>query len=125
MTIYMYIATLAWLSILYGYIKRGQRRIHVPFVLTGISMDILLVLYLEVTRDAVATAMEFSLTFWEQIHILFSTIALLCYFPVMYYGFMILFGSKREGIKNKHKLIATTALVFRTLGFFFMFSMWK
>ncbi len=129
MTIYMYIATLAWLSMIYGYIKRFNRKSHVPFVLTGITLDILLVLYLQITRDAVGTAMEFSLKPLEQIHILFSTIALLCYFPTLYFGFKLLFGlgtgSAKSTTKKRHMQIAQTALFFRTLGFFFMFSMWK
>jgi len=121
----MYVATLAWLSIAYGYARRFDRSIHIPFVLTGITIDILLVLVLEISRHAVETAFEFKLNPLQQFHILFSTIALLCYFPTLYFGFKLARGEKSPGLKKKHIKIATTTLIFRTLGFIFMFSMWK
>ncbi len=120
----MYIATLSWLCIMLGYVKRYELKKHIPLVLVGIGTDILLVLYLEVTRSAIATAAEFSLKPLQQIHILFSTIALLLYFPTMYYGFKMLITGERGSTKKAHMKVAKLALFFRSLGFIFMFSMW-
>ena len=86
-------------------------------------MDLLLVLYLEFTRQAIETAIQFSMTPLQQVHILFSSIAVIFYFPTLYFGFKLVRGKGDEATKRKHKFVANIALVFRTLGFFFMFSM--
>ncbi|MCB0337473.1 MAG: hypothetical protein KDD62_14250 [Bdellovibrionales bacterium] len=125
MTINMYIATVAWILLILGYTKRFDRKKHVPLVLSGIGLDIALVLYLQVTRSAVQTALEFELSILEQMHIWMSTLALLLYFPVLFLGFKLVKGNAPEGYLEKHKKLATTALILRSCGFILMFSMIK
>ena len=125
MTIYMWIATAAWLCLVAGYLKRKSKSTHVLLMRTAIFTDIALVLYLQVTRGAVQTALSFNLTLLKQLHIGTSTIALLLYFPVLYLGFRLLQGKGTARTRALHIRIAMTAFVFRTLGFFLMFSMWK
>lgn len=119
----MTIASLAWLCLVLGYLARRKRSRHVPLVVAGIGADLGLVLYLQITREAVQTAVSFSLSPLEQIHILFSTLALVLYFPVLYLGIQLIRGQKTSRLL--HKRFAVTALIFRTLGFLFMFSMWQ
>lgn len=123
MTFNMLIASVAWLLLVVGYLNRFNRTRHVPLALMGIALDIGLVGYLQVKKQAVQTALEFSLGPFEQVHILFSTISLLLYFPVVLMGGLVLCG-KTEWLVW-HGRIAKVTLIFRTLGFLFMFSMWK
>ena len=125
MTPFMWIATVAWLSLVNGYFRRTKRNEHVLLMCFGILLDLGLVLYLEFTRDAVQTAMEFKLSVLKQLHIGFSTAALLLYFPVLFIGFKLLLGADRERLLPVHKRFAIPALLLRTAGFIFMFSMWK
>jgi hypothetical protein len=122
MTLNMWIAVLAWILLTVGLIKRKERTLHVLLMRLGIVIDIALVLYLQLTREAVQTAAEFSLPVMEQVHIGFSTLALLLYFPVLFLGWQL----GKESVPAKrilHIRLGLTAYVCRTLGFLFMFSM--
>ena len=122
MTLNMWIAVLAWILLSAGLLKRKERSLHVLLMRSGIVLDIALVLYLQITREAVQTAAEFSLPIMEQIHIGFSTLALLLYFPVLYLGWQL----GKESVPAKRALhirLGLGAYVCRTLGFLFMFSM--
>jgi hypothetical protein len=94
-------------------------------MLFGIIMDILLVLYLQITRDAIGTALSFELAILKQIHILFSATALVLYFPTLYLGYRLVKRIATVEQRALHIKIATTALLLRTLGLLFMFSMWQ
>ena len=125
MTTNMYIATGAWLMLVLGVFARKTRRVHVPCMLVGIATDIALVLYLQVTREAIQTALSFKLELLKQIHIGLSTVALVLYFPVLYLGFRLLQGKGSYKLRMLHIRVAVTAFFFRCLGFMFMFSMLK
>lgn len=123
MTLEMLFATATWLLLMLGFFRRRNRHQHVPLVLSAILGDICLVLYLDFTRRAVATALNFELSTLQQLHIGLSSAALLLYFPILFSGVQLLKG--REKFRTFHKKLAFTALCFRSLGFVFMFSMWK
>jgi hypothetical protein len=125
MTLAMWIATAAWLSLLLAYRFRRIRTLHVCFALGGMFCDISLVLYLQITRSAIQTATSFSLSVFEQTHILFSTLALICYFPTIALGAFLLANPTRRALAPLHRRVAVTALTLRTCGFIFMFSMWR
>ena len=86
---------------------------------------IALVLYLQVTHNAVQTAAEFSLPVLPQLHVAVSTLALLFYFPVLYLGFKLNRDPADGLVRNKHRKLAIPTYFLRTLGFFLMFSMLK
>ena len=121
----MWIATAAWACLVCGYLKRKDRTTHVALMRTGIFLDIALVLYLQVTRGAIQTALGFSLELLKQLHIGASTVALVLYFPVLYLGYLLVQNKGTPRTRELHIKIATTAFIFRTLGFILMFSMWK
>lgn len=121
----MWIASLAWVLLVLGYLSRKRRSHHVPLVLSGIILDIGLVIFLEITRGAVETALRFEKTVPQQIHIGFSATALFLYIPVIFFGIRLIRGVSGPRIRVLHKRFAIGALLFRTLGFLFMFSMWK
>jgi hypothetical protein len=120
-TPYMVIAAFNYLLILYGFLHRkSNRQRHVRFVVSGIILDLALVLLLQFQRDAVGTALSFKLSFLNQAHILTSTIATVLYFPMMITGVMLL---KKEHLRNVHRRLGTATILFRTLGFILMYSM--
>lgn len=119
----MYIAALAWLCLALGYAARKDRRKHIPLMLTGILLDILLVLYLQLAREAIQTAASFELGWMPQVHIGFSSIALLLYFPVLYCGVQLWRGKASEKLRSLHIRLGITALMARTVGLIFMLSL--
>ncbi|MBX7137705.1 MAG: hypothetical protein K1X83_06945 [Oligoflexia bacterium] len=125
MTLQMLIATCAWLLLVLGYCQRYQRSRHVPLVLAGIGTDLALVLYLQITRGAVQKALAFDMTLLNQLHVGFSTAALLLYFPILYLGFRLVRGDKSAALRITHARLARVCLGLRTAGFILMFSMWK
>ena len=124
MTINMWFATCAWLILVVGYSQRRHRERHIPLMLIGISIDIALVLYLQFTRGAIQTAVSFSLSLFRQLHVLASTGAFALYFPVLYSGWRLASGEVTPGLRDRHVRVANIAMLFRTLGFLLMFSMW-
>lgn len=124
MTINMWFATCAWLTLVVGYSQRHSRERHIPLMLIGISIDIALVLYLQFTRGAIQTAVSFTLSLFRQLHVLASTGAFVLYFPVLYSGWRLAAGTAPPGTRDRHVRLASIALFLRTLGFVLMFSMW-
>lgn len=125
MTFSMLVATFSFLVITLGVLNRKKQRRHVSCMLLGLGLDISLVLYLQITKDAVQIAAKMSLPVLEQIHILFSTLALLLYFPVIVLGLKLLQNCGNMRTRSLHIKLAILAYISRTLGFLFMFSMLK
>lgn len=123
MTIPMYIATTAWLSLVAGLLSRKNRKLHVKLMLTGISLDVALVLFLQITREAVQTALKFELSALQHTHIAFSTAALLLYPLVIFLGWGLYNSPQNSALRQRHRAIAILCFILRTLGFLFMFSM--
>ena len=121
MTLYMWIATVAWGLLVIGYLFRKQRQLHVTLMLSGIAVDLSLVLFLEITRDAVQTALGSDVSLLEYVHIAASTGAVICYIPTLYFGWKLLGGEIKY--RKAHVRVAVIALALRTIGFIFMFSM--
>lgn len=125
MTANMYVATFAWILLITGYLQRKNRTRHIPLMLTGIFLDIGLVLYLQFTRSAIQTAVSFTLTWIRQLHVISSTFAFVLYFPVLISGWKLASDAGSPNMRSRHIRLATAALVFRTIGFILMFSLWK
>ena len=119
----MCFASFAWLILIIGYTQRFHKNRHVPLMIAGILMDFGLVGYLELTKHAVETALEFKLSLLQQLHIASSSVALILYFPTLWLGFALVRGQLQH--KTAHIRVAKLALLFRTIGFILMFSMWK
>lgn len=125
LTIYMRWATLSYLCMVSGLYFRKERIRHLALMGLAIFSDLSLVLLLEFQRSAIKTAVSFSLTLPQQLHIGFSTLAVLFYFPVV--GLGIARVLQRGSIKTyqKHRILGMVAFAFRTLGFVLMFSLLK
>lgn len=123
-TPYMTLATLAYFSMVAGILNRKNKNLHSKLMGTAVTLDLTLVLVLEFTRNAIATAAAMTLEPLQQIHIGFSTLALLLYFPIVILGIMR-FRGKATGPRSQkwHRSLGILAFIFRSLGFILMFSM--
>lgn len=124
MSVIMWIATSAWVCLVFGYLMRKNKRAHIALMIVGISIDLALVFYLQLTRDAIQKAVGFDLGLGAQLHIIFSSIAGILYFPVIYFGYRLIKVGPCPRLLFRHKALALPALAARSVGFFFMFSMW-
>lgn len=122
-TPYMALASAAYFCMIAGLLQRKKNRfLHRKLMVAATGLDILLVLSLEIQRNAVKTAMEFSLNPLQQAHVVCSLIAVVLYGFVIFYGYTLWHaGSVRA--RQLHKRLGIAAFVFRTLGFLLMFSL--
>ena len=121
-TVFMMAATLAYGSLVLGLVWRKHRQIHPVVMLTGIVIDVSIVLILEVQRNAIDTALSFRLSPMQQAHIGCSTTALLLYFPTVFMGWKLWKGNSTPRLRQWHINVAVVAFCFRTLGFLLMLS---
>ena len=124
-TPYMWIASLAYAFMVSGMLfRKSSRRIHVYLMSSAMALDLALVGTLEIKRNAVEKALEFSLGPWQQAHIMASLLALSLYGPVFALG---LWRYLRPGSPAPARLwhirLGIAAFVLRSLGFLLMFSM--
>jgi hypothetical protein len=121
-TIFMAAATVAYGLLVLGLVFRFNRRLHPVLMLAGMIIDISIVLILEVQRNAIDTALSFSLGPMQQAHIGCSTIALLLYFPTIAMGWKLWKRGPQPGLRKWHIRVAVASFCFRTLGFLLMLS---
>lgn len=124
-TPHMWAASLAYACMVAGLaFRRRSRRAHAWLMGSAMGLDLALVATLEIQRDAVATALRFSLGPWQQAHIAVSLAAVLLYAPVLGLGLRrYLNPDSASGIRHWHMRLGILAFAFRSLGFLLMFSM--
>jgi hypothetical protein len=124
-TPYMTAATATFLVLCSGILYRKiNRKFHAQLMSLGILVDLALVLILEFQRGAIETASGFSLSFIQQTHVISSTLAVTLYLPTLTLGIRRLKGwSTKTSTRTWHIRLGGTAFLFRTIGFFTMFSM--
>lgn len=122
-TPYMAFATVAYSSLLAGILFRAQKRLHIPFMATGVFLDLALVGFLEITRSAIGTAIGGTLNPWQQGHIVFSTVAAALYLPTIFFGARAALKPKLGTRAKPHIYLGRVAFFCRTAGFILMFSL--
>lgn len=124
--IYIMLATLAYGCLVAGLIKRKEKNIHMRWMLSGITLDLFIVLILEMRRNVVVAALTHEFSFCQKIHIYASGMATALYIPVLILGFILIQNTALKGIRFFHRMCGAIAFVFRSVGFMTMFSMlWK
>ncbi len=124
MTIYMAVATVAYLLMVSGLIWRQRRGLHVALMSMAMFTDLSLVLLLEWQRSAIDQALSFAMSPLQQAHIGFSTLALLGYFPTLILGVLLYRNpGRRPHLRPWHLRLGVASFAFRSLGFLFMFSL--
>ena len=102
--------------IIIGVFLRRKRAAHVKVMLTAIIWDILLVLQIELNRDAIAKASKVvANTQILNIHVSLAVTTVLLYFGMLYTGRKLLKGD--GAIRPTHKKLGWTTLAFRILTF--------
>lgn len=126
-TPYMAIATVAYMLLVAGLLVRPlSLNLHAKLMGTGISLDLVLVIVLQIQREAVQTAVSNSLSFIQIFHAATSTLATIFYIPTVVLGLILLKNPNlRDRWLRRHRFVALSAFVFRTLGYATMFSMLK
>lgn len=117
------VATLAYAILVSGVLVRKNRKIHPKLMATGIGIDLLLVMFLQVQRSVIQAAVTESYSFLQMGHIGVSTIAVILYFPVVYLGIQRLRGTGGPNSRLWHIRWAVAAFTFRSAGFLLMFTM--
>ena len=103
-----YISICVCVVVLVGYIFRRRRGIHVPAMLTAFIIDMSVVAYIEVTRDALASA-KAKMGPLMVVHLIFSISVVVLYFGQIATGLRKLKG----GPSWWHKRGATLFLLSR------------
>lgn len=124
MTGFMIASSLSYIALVTGFIFKKNPKIHVPLMNFGILSDLSVVLILQYQRQAVQTAVSFSLNPLQQLHILVSLIAVILYIPLLILGWKRFLNKQYSStFKKFHINLGPWALLFRSLGFALMFSM--
>lgn len=109
-------STIILLLIYFGIYHRRNRILHVRVMLTAIIWDVLLILQIELTRKAIATALKpTENSFLLNFHITIAVLTVLIYGALIYTGRKILSGENK--IRPRHKLLGLTAVTLRTLTY--------
>jgi uncharacterized membrane protein YozB (DUF420 family) len=120
------LATLAFVLLALGWTQRRNRARHVPLVLSGIALDLALVVWLEISRGVVEKVagaephVPFPAVRWA--HIASSTLAVVAYVPTLWLGFRMLRSPGDAALRRRHAAVAVTALILRTIGFLCMWG---
>jgi hypothetical protein len=122
-TPYMGAASFAYFLMVAGLAFRLRHRLlHRRLMFSAMGIDLSLVLLLELQRSAIGTVIALEMGSWQFAHVLFSTLALLLYGPMIYLG-KALWSRETPGLRTWHKRVGIAAFTFRTLGFVLMFSL--
>lgn len=117
---YMALATMTYCFLIYGIFFVADRKTHRLVMMTSITMDILLVLFLELSRQAIKTTVSNELNIFQLGHVLSSTIAIVFYLITAYYGHKAFNG---QAVGKIHIKLGWLAFIFRSVGFVLMFSL--
>jgi len=125
-TPHMGFATFAYSLLIFGLIHRKNKSFHSKTMTLAIGFDISLVLFLELTRSAVDTAVKFELTLGQKTHIVTSLVSVLLYLPLLFMGFKMFLNSDLSAkYRSWHISFGGAAMVFRTIGLLTMFYFLK
>ena len=98
----------------YGITKRKNRKIHVPVMYSVIIWDVILILQIELGRNAIAKASKaVTNPMLLNIHVSFAVLSVVFYALLVFTGKKLLKGDRT--IRPRHKLFGWTALTLRTL----------
>jgi hypothetical protein len=99
---------------IYGISKRKYRKIHVPVMSAVILLDVILILQIELGREAVEKASKIiSNPLILNIHVSFAVLSVIFYGLLVYSGRRLLKGD--HAIKPRHRIFGWTAFALRTL----------
>lgn len=107
-------SSLIYLLMIYGITQRKNRKIHVPVMSTVLLWDVLLILQIELSREAVAKAAKAAINpMLLNVHVTFAVLSVVFYVLLVITGRKLLKG--KQAMRPKHRVFGWTAFVLRTL----------
>lgn len=98
----------------FGIIKRRNRKIHVPMMSAVLILDVLLILQIELGRSAVEKAAKAIVNpIILNVHVTFAILSVIFYVLLVITGRKLLKGE--HAIRPRHRLFGWTAFTLRTL----------
>ncbi len=98
----------------FGIMKRKNRKIHVPTMITVLTWDIILILQIELSRGAVEKASQALVNpVLLNVHVSFAVSCVIFYLLLIYTGRKLLKGS--NDYRLRHRLFGWMAFTLRTL----------
>lgn len=99
---------------IFGICKRKNRKIHVPTMSIVLIWDVILILQIELGRDAVAKAAKALVNpIILNVHVTFAVLSVIFYVLLVITGRKLLKGDST--IRPRHRLFGWTAFALRTL----------
>lgn len=99
---------------IFGIMKRRNRKIHVPVMSAVLILDVLLILQIELGRSAVEKAAKAIVNpMILNVHVTFAVLSVVFYVLLVITGRKLLKGE--HSIRPRHRLFGWTALALRTL----------
>lgn len=98
----------------FGILKRKNRKIHVPTMIAVLSWDIILILQIELSRNAVEKASKALVNpILLNVHVSFAVSCVIFYLLLIYTGRKLLNGENE--FRSRHRLFGWSAFALRTL----------
>ena len=99
---------------IFGIMKRKNRKIHVPVMSAVLILDVLLILQIELGRSAVEKAAKVIVNpIILNVHVTFAILSVVCYVLLVITGRKLLKGEVT--IRPRHRVFGWTAFALRTL----------
>lgn len=109
-------STLILALIYFGLYHKRNRTLHVNTMLSAIVWDVLLILQIELSRKAIATALKpLENKLILNFHITIAVLTVITYIAIIFTGRKLLQGEHE--IRPKHKMLGMTAVTLRTITY--------
>lgn len=103
------LSLLICILIFIGIYYRKNKKRHVPIMLTAFTLDVTMVLYIELTRHAIKTSLHPPHPF-VTFHVVISVVVMILYLVQIWAGIKLYRGGKT---RNFHRKIAVLFIIFR------------
>lgn len=117
--IFLLSGTMAYACLWAGVIAHQRRRTHLRWMLTGVGLDVTVVLGLELSRHAVETVVSGGMSTALLVHVWASTVAILFYVGAVTLGTLYLRG-QGSSVVRWHRRVGRAAMTARSVGFVMM-----
>jgi uncharacterized membrane protein YozB (DUF420 family) len=114
-------STLIVMLLIFGVLKRKNRKLHIRTMLTAIIWDIFLVLQIELTRGAINKASQVTENpMLLNIHVSLAMTTVLLYFAMLFTGNKLKKGF--ESVRTQHMILGYTTFIIRMLTYITSFG---
>jgi len=120
--IFLWAASLAYACLWAGLMARRRRSAHVQWILTGVGLDLAIVVGLELSRQAVGTVASGKMSPALLAHVCASILAILFYLGAGVLGSVFVLREQKGRITVWHRRAGWAAMTARSVGFMTMLA---